>query len=202
MEGLLPTRAPCPLARRGRTMPPALVVERRTVPMKSCRVRMPAVAMALLGPLAAAPAEQLDTVLVIGTRGSLESAVERKRDQRRHRRQHRRRRDPQAARPQRRRCLAAHHRRADRARPRRGLGRLGARAGAGRDDAQRARDLHRRLRPRVRLRRPAERDARGHRRLQDARRPRASKAGSAAWSTCARGGRSTSATRRSRCRRG
>jgi TonB-dependent receptor len=47
--------------------------------MKSYRVRMPAVAIALLGPLAA-PAEQLDTVIVIGTRSSLESAVERKRD--------------------------------------------------------------------------------------------------------------------------
>jgi len=47
--------------------------------MKSCRVRMPAIAVALLSPLAA-PAEQLDTVLVLGTRGSLESAIERKRD--------------------------------------------------------------------------------------------------------------------------
>jgi len=47
--------------------------------MKSYRVRMPAVAAALLGPLFAS-AEQLDTVIVIGTRSSLESAVERKRD--------------------------------------------------------------------------------------------------------------------------
>ena len=48
--------------------------------MKSCPHRMPAVAIALLGPLASASAEQLDTVLVIGTRGSLESAIEHKRD--------------------------------------------------------------------------------------------------------------------------
>jgi TonB-dependent receptor len=47
--------------------------------MKSCRIRRSAVAVALLGPLAA-PAEQLDTVLVIGTRASLESAIERKRE--------------------------------------------------------------------------------------------------------------------------
>jgi len=47
--------------------------------MKSRRVRMPAVAAALLGPLLAL-AQQLDTVFVLGTRGSLESAIERKRD--------------------------------------------------------------------------------------------------------------------------
>jgi len=40
---------------------------------------MPAVAAALLGPLLAL-AQQLDTVFVLGTRGSLESAIERKRD--------------------------------------------------------------------------------------------------------------------------
>ena len=44
--------------------------------MKSYRVRMPAVVVALLGPLSA-PAEQLDNVLVLGTRSSLESAIER-----------------------------------------------------------------------------------------------------------------------------
>jgi TonB-dependent receptor len=48
--------------------------------MKSCPHRMPAVAIALLGPLASASAEQLDTVLVVGARGSLESAIEHKRD--------------------------------------------------------------------------------------------------------------------------
>ena len=47
--------------------------------MKSCRIRMPAVVVALLGPLVA-PAEELGTILVLGTRGSLESAIERKRD--------------------------------------------------------------------------------------------------------------------------
>jgi len=47
--------------------------------MKSYRVRRSAIAAALLGPLAAA-AEQLDTIVVTGTRASLESAVERKRD--------------------------------------------------------------------------------------------------------------------------
>ena len=47
--------------------------------MKSRRVRMPAVAAALLGPLLAL-AQQLDTVFVLGTRGSLESAIERKGD--------------------------------------------------------------------------------------------------------------------------
>jgi len=46
--------------------------------MKSSRVRKSAVAVALLSPLAAL-AEQLDTVFVIGTRASLESAIERKR---------------------------------------------------------------------------------------------------------------------------
>ncbi|MEP7100367.1 MAG: TonB-dependent receptor plug domain-containing protein, partial [Burkholderiales bacterium] len=47
--------------------------------MKSCQVRKSAVAVALLSPLATA-AQQLDTVIVIGTRASLESAIERKRD--------------------------------------------------------------------------------------------------------------------------
>ncbi|MEO8807334.1 MAG: TonB-dependent receptor [Burkholderiaceae bacterium] len=47
--------------------------------MKSCRSRKSAVMVVLLGPLAA-PAEQLDPVLVVGTRASLESATERKRD--------------------------------------------------------------------------------------------------------------------------
>ena len=46
--------------------------------MKSYRVRMPAIAVVLLAPWVAA-AEQLDSVLVIGTRGSAESAIERKR---------------------------------------------------------------------------------------------------------------------------
>ena len=46
--------------------------------MKSYRVRMPAIAVVLLAPLVAA-AEQLDSVLVIGTRSSAESAIERKR---------------------------------------------------------------------------------------------------------------------------
>jgi len=48
--------------------------------MKSYRVRVPTVAVALLGPLAASAQQQLETVLVLGTRGSLESAIERKRD--------------------------------------------------------------------------------------------------------------------------
>lgn len=48
--------------------------------MKSNRVRMPALAAALLGPLAASAQQQLETVLVLGTRSSLESAIERKRD--------------------------------------------------------------------------------------------------------------------------
>lgn len=47
--------------------------------MKSNRVRMPALAVALLGPLAASAQQQLETVFVLGTRGSLESAIERKR---------------------------------------------------------------------------------------------------------------------------
>ena len=46
--------------------------------MKSSRVRKSAVAVALLSPFSAL-AEQLDTVFVIGTRASLESAIERKR---------------------------------------------------------------------------------------------------------------------------
>jgi iron complex outermembrane receptor protein len=46
--------------------------------MKSYRVRIPALVVALLGP-SAASAQQLDPVIIIGTRGSLESAIERKR---------------------------------------------------------------------------------------------------------------------------
>jgi len=48
-------------------------------PMKTCQVRLPAVAVALLVPLAVS-GEQLDSVLVLGTRSSLESAIERKRN--------------------------------------------------------------------------------------------------------------------------
>lgn len=48
--------------------------------MKSNRVHMPALAVVLLGPFAASAQQQLDPVLVVGTRSSLESAVERKRD--------------------------------------------------------------------------------------------------------------------------
>ncbi len=48
--------------------------------MKSYRVRMSAIAVALLSPMAASAQQQLETVLVLGTRGSLESAIERKRD--------------------------------------------------------------------------------------------------------------------------
>lgn len=48
--------------------------------MKSCRVRMPALAAALLGSFGASAQQRLEPVLVVGTRSSLESAVERKRD--------------------------------------------------------------------------------------------------------------------------
>ena len=48
--------------------------------MKSNRGRTPAIVVALLGPLSASAQQQLDPVLVVGTRGSLESAIERKRD--------------------------------------------------------------------------------------------------------------------------
>jgi iron complex outermembrane receptor protein len=47
--------------------------------MRSHRVRMPALAMGLLCPLAVVAQPQLAPVLVIGTRSSLESAIERKR---------------------------------------------------------------------------------------------------------------------------
>jgi len=48
--------------------------------MKSTRVRTPAIVVALLGPFAASAQQQLDPVIVVGTRGSLESAIERKRN--------------------------------------------------------------------------------------------------------------------------
>ena len=47
--------------------------------MKYDRVRIPGLVVALLGPLAAAAQQRLDPVIVTGTRGSLESAIERKR---------------------------------------------------------------------------------------------------------------------------
>jgi len=48
--------------------------------MQSVRVRAPAFALALLGPLAASAQQRLEPVLVLGTRSSLESAIERKRE--------------------------------------------------------------------------------------------------------------------------
>jgi TonB-dependent receptor len=48
--------------------------------MKSKRVRTPALALVLLGPLAASAQHRLEPVLVQGTRSSLESAIERKRE--------------------------------------------------------------------------------------------------------------------------
>jgi hypothetical protein len=41
---------------------------------------VPAIVVALLGPFAASAQQQLDPVIVVGTRGSLESAIERKRN--------------------------------------------------------------------------------------------------------------------------